>query len=104
MACEYAGLNLQDDDLLDEPTAALDAETESVLVAAIEEKMRERTVILVAHRLSTIRNADRILVLKHGKAVEVGSHSELLEKQGAYSRLWKAQTEIDASTRSGRVR
>jgi ATP-binding cassette, subfamily B, bacterial MsbA len=77
--------------LLDEATSALDSETELLVQAALEKLMRGRTVIVIAHRLSTIRSADRIAVLDGGKLVELGSHQELLDLEGAYARLHEAQ-------------
>ncbi|HUP24719.1 MAG TPA: ABC transporter ATP-binding protein [Thermoanaerobaculia bacterium] len=77
--------------LLDEPTAALDAETEAQLLEALRQIMEGRTTFLVAHRLSTVRDADRIVVLEDGRVVEIGSHQELLARRGAYERLYHAQ-------------
>jgi len=78
--------------LLDEPTSALDAETEARLLERIQELSRHRTIVLVAHRLSTIRDADRIVVLKHGEIVESGAHGDLMVQRGAYHRLWHTQS------------
>jgi subfamily B ATP-binding cassette protein MsbA len=77
--------------LLDEATSALDTETERLVQAALEELMRGRTVVVIAHRLSTIRSADRIAVFEAGRLVELGTHSDLLDASGAYSRLHAAQ-------------
>ena len=77
--------------LLDEATSALDTESEAVVQAALDSVMRGRTTIVIAHRLSTVRNADRIAVLEAGRIVELGSHAELIERGGAYQRLHAAQ-------------
>ena len=79
--------------ILDEPTAALDTESESMIVKALDRLMKGRTVITIAHRLSTIRNSDVILVLKDGVVAEQGTHDELLKKGGAYAELYKVQFE-----------
>jgi ABC-type multidrug transport system fused ATPase/permease subunit len=77
--------------ILDEPTAALDTESEQLVIEALKRLMQGRTVITIAHRLSTIRDADRILVLKDGVLVEQGSHTELLAKGGVYADLYRIQ-------------
>jgi ATP-binding cassette, subfamily B, bacterial len=77
--------------ILDEPTSALDARTESQVLDALDRLMAGRTVFVIAHRLSTVRRADRILVLDQGAIVESGSHEALLHAQGAYARLHAAQ-------------
>ena len=77
--------------VLDEATANIDTETEQLIQAALVELMRERTSIVVAHRLSTIRKADKILVLHHGRVREEGRHEELLARAGIYSRLHHLQ-------------
>ncbi len=74
--------------VLDEPTAALDPETENALVQALQAERDKRVLIVIAHRLSTIRKADRICVLDDGQIVESGSHEELMQNPaGAYRRL-----------------
>ncbi len=77
--------------ILDEATAALDTETEKLIQDAIDGMTENRTVFAIAHRLSTLRNADRLLVLDHGEVAECGTHVELLEKQGIYYKLVMAQ-------------
>lgn len=77
--------------LLDEPTSALDGETESVVFSALEQLMAGRSVIVIAHRLSTVRRADRILVLRDGRIVEQGQHQELLALGAHYARMHAMQ-------------
>ena len=77
--------------ILDEPTASVDAETEQSIADQIRLLKGQKTVIVIAHRLSTIRSADRIAVLKDGLIVELGSHTELVEQGGYYSRLMQSQ-------------
>ena len=79
---------------LDEATNALDAKNEKAIVENLNEFYKGRTVIVVAHRLSTVKNADQIIVLDNGKVVETGNHASLIEKQGAYFNLVKNQLEL----------
>jgi ABC-type multidrug transport system fused ATPase/permease subunit len=83
--------------ILDEPTAALDTESESLVVRALEKLMKGRTVITIAHRLSTIRNSHKILVLKEGVVAEEGTHDELMKHGGVYADLYRVQ--FEASTK-----
>lgn len=78
--------------LLDEATSALDSESEVLIQDALWKLMEGRTAIVIAHRLSTIQKMDRIIVLNEGKIVEEGSHSELLERNGTYAKLWAHQS------------
>lgn len=80
--------------ILDEPTAALDTESEVAVQAAIDALVRERTVIVITHRLSTIAAADQILVIDGGTVVEAGRHTELLARNGRYARMWKAEQNV----------
>jgi ABC-type multidrug transport system fused ATPase/permease subunit len=77
--------------ILDEPTAALDTESERLVMEALERLMKGRTVITIAHRLSTIRNSDKIVVLKGGVVAEEGTHDELMAKEGVYAELYHIQ-------------
>jgi len=77
--------------ILDEPTSALDSETEGLLMEALERLMKGRTTFIVAHRLSTVRRADRIIALQDGVGIEQGGHDELLREQGYYARLHQLQ-------------
>ena len=77
--------------ILDEATSSVDTETELLIQAALEELLKERTALIVAHRLSTIKNADRILVIHKGEIWEQGSHAELLARGGLYARLYDLQ-------------
>jgi len=79
--------------IFDEPTSALDSETEADIQKAITNLVKDRTSIIIAHRLSTVMHADRIIVLDSGKIVEEGTHKQLLKKKGKYSELWKYQSE-----------
>ena len=78
--------------ILDEATSAVDNETEAALQRSIQKISNDRTTLIVAHRLSTIRNADEIIVLDNGKIVEKGTHDSLLNHDGVYAKLWSVQT------------
>ena len=78
--------------ILDEATSAVDNETEAALQRSISKVSIDRTAIIIAHRLSTVRQADRILVLDKGNVIEDGTHEELVQLEGAYARMWAVQT------------
>ena len=84
--------------LLDEPTASLDADNEAMVQRALDEIARERTVVMIAHRLKTVRGAEQILVLEDGKIMEQGTHDQLVGENGLYARLWGLQNQAGAYT------
>jgi ATP-binding cassette, subfamily B, bacterial len=97
--------------ILDEPTSSIDSSTEGVILDALDDLMVGRTSFMVAHRLSTVRHADQILVMKDGRIVERGDHDELVEQDGIYRGLYEAQTRernrrvpADASVNGGAAR
>ena len=85
--------------ILDEATASVDTMTEAKIQAAMESVTAGRTSLMIAHRLSTVRNADLILVVKNGRIVEQGTHTELLAKKGYYHELYTRQYEDEATAR-----
>ncbi len=80
--------------ILDEATSAVDNETEAAIQRSLERITKNRTTIAIAHRLSTVRNADCIFVMEDGRVVESGQHEQLLEHDGVYSSLWRVQSGI----------
>ena len=88
--------------ILDEATSSLDNESERLVQEALARLMEGRTTIVVAHRLSTIRHADRIAVLDDGWLLELGTHEELLALDGLYAHLWRLQADGEAGARAGR--
>jgi subfamily B ATP-binding cassette protein MsbA len=77
--------------LLDEPTSALDAESEAKVQAAMDRLLRGRTVVMIAHRLSTVQKADLICFMENGRIVESGTHAELVARNGKYARMFQTQ-------------
>ena len=82
--------------ILDEATSSLDAENEQIVTEALENIMQGKTILVIAHRLSTVKNADEILVMKAGRIVERGTHTQLLEEDGVYKNLVSKQLTNDA--------
>ncbi|MFL4992434.1 MAG: ATP-binding cassette domain-containing protein, partial [Microvirga sp.] len=81
--------------LLDEATSALDSESERLVQDAIRKLMKGRTTLVIAHRLSTVRNAEKIVVMENGRVAETGSHEALIAKRGTYARLHRLQLSDD---------
>ncbi|MGB0823716.1 MAG: ATP-binding cassette domain-containing protein, partial [Alphaproteobacteria bacterium] len=81
--------------VLDEATSALDTDTESAIQASLAAVSRDRTTLVIAHRLSTVVDADEIIVLDKGRIAERGSHQALLERDGVYAHMWHSQQEAD---------
>ena len=81
--------------ILDEATSSIDTRTEAIVSRGMDALMNGRTVFVIAHRLSTVRNADVIMVLDHGRIIERGNHAALLEKKGTYYQLYTGAFELD---------
>ena len=80
--------------ILDEATTSIDTRTEALIQKGMDSLMEGRTVFVIAHRLSTVRNADAIIVLEHGRIIERGAHDELLAKKGEYYQLYHGMFEL----------
>ena len=81
--------------IFDEATSNIDVESEDVIMGQIMKLSKDRTVILISHRLANVKNADAIYVLDKGNVVESGTHKELLDRNGAYAKLWNAQMSLE---------
>ena len=82
--------------ILDEATSSVDTTTEMEIQEALDNLIQGRTTIAIAHRLSTLRKADRLVVMDRGQVVEIGNHDDLLARGGAYHALYQAQTRLNA--------
>jgi ATP-binding cassette subfamily B multidrug efflux pump len=81
--------------ILDEATSSIDTRTERLIEKGLDELMRDRTLFVIAHRLSTVRNADAIIVIEDGEIIERGDHDDLLARRGRYWQLYTGQFELD---------
>ena len=80
---------------MDEATSSVDTRTEKLIEKGMDSLMEDRTTFVIAHRLSTVRNADAIMVLEHGEIIERGTHEELLMQKGRYYELYTGKAELD---------
>ncbi len=86
--------------ILDDAMSAIDAETETIILNALRERRGRATTLVIAHRLSTLAHADRVIVLDHGRIIQTGTHAELSAQPGLYRRLWQIQTNVEADLRN----
>ena len=82
--------------ILDDAMSAIDAETETMILNALQERRGRATTLVIAHRLSTLAHADRVIVLDHGRIIQTGTHAELSTQEGLYRRLWQIQTSVES--------
>jgi ATP-binding cassette subfamily B protein len=81
--------------VLDDAMSAVDGETESLILGALKERRGRATTLVIAHRLSTLAHADRVVVLDRGRIIQSGTHSQLAAQPGLYRRLWEIQTRME---------
>jgi len=86
--------------ILDDAMSAVDAETEALILNALQERRGQATTLVIAHRLSTLAHADRVIVLDHGRIIQTGTHAELSTQAGLYRRLWQIQTSVETDFQS----
>jgi ATP-binding cassette, subfamily B, bacterial len=86
--------------ILDDAMSAIDAETESMILSALQERRGRATTLVIAHRLSTLAHADRVIVLDHGRIIQTGTHTELSSQEGLYRRLWEIQTSVESDLKN----
>ena len=82
--------------ILDDAMSAIDAETETLILGALKERRGRSTTLVIAHRLSTLAHADRVIVLDHGRIIQTGTHEELSVQPGLYRRLWQIQSSVES--------
>ena len=82
--------------MLDDALSAVDGETETLILDALKDRRGRATTLVIAHRLSTLVHADRVIVLESGRIIQAGTHAELVSQPGLYRRLWEIQTNIES--------
>ncbi|HSH09576.1 MAG TPA: ABC transporter ATP-binding protein, partial [Oceanipulchritudo sp.] len=81
--------------LLDDALSAVDTETEEMIISALKERHGKMTTLVIAHRLSTLAHADRVIVMDKGRIIQAGTHEELCSRGGLYRRLWEIQNKVE---------